>query len=80
MYISCCITTLKQVYNCNSIAVFLSKPQVLNISSLVCSHLDIRTWVSPVYQAPYAVMKLIRFFCNHKHTQQLSPTYHLDMF
>ena len=28
--------------------------------------------MSPIYQAPYAVMKL-RFFRNHKHTQQLSP-------
>ena len=31
-----------------------------------------QTWVSPIYQAPYAVMKL-RFFRNHKHTQQLLP-------
>ena len=31
-----------------------------------------RTWVSPIYQAPYAVMNL-GFFENHKHTQQLLP-------
>ena len=30
----------------------------------------------PVYRAPYAVMKL-RFFRNHKHTQQLLPIYQL---
>ena len=30
----------------------------------------------PRLSALYAVMKLIRFFCNHKHIQQLSPTYH----
>ena len=32
----------------------------------------LRTWVSPVHQAPNAVMTL-RFFRNHTHTQQLSP-------
>ena len=36
--------------------------------------IGLRIWVSPVYRAPYAVMKL-RFFRNHKHTQQLSPIY-----
>ena len=34
--------------------------------------IGLQTWVSPIYQAPYAVMKL-RFFQNHKHTQQLLP-------
>ena len=36
--------------------------------------IGLRTWVSPVYRAPYAVIRS-RFFRNHKHTQQLSPIY-----
>ena len=34
--------------------------------------IGLRTYVSPIYQAPYAVMKL-KFFRNQKHTQQLVP-------
>ena len=36
--------------------------------------IGLRTWVSPVYRAPYAVIRS-RFFRNHKHTQQLSPIF-----
>ena len=34
--------------------------------------IGLRTYVSPIYQAPYAVMKL-KFFRNQKHTRQLLP-------
>ena len=40
--------------------------------------IGLRTWVSPVYRAPYAVIKL-RFFRDHKHTQQLSFIYQLHL-
>ena len=54
-------------------AYVITKESELHHSAQIIS-IGLRTWVSPVYQAPYAVMKL-RFFRSHKHSQQLSPIY-----
>ena len=46
--------------------IFLSLCRFKGLRTVMAQIISIglRTWVSPIYQAPYGVMKL-RFFCNH---------------
>ena len=57
--------TLGSISGGTTFLLSLCRFKVLRTVTAQIISIGLRTWVSPIYQAPYAVMKLIRFFRNH---------------